>query len=89
MPAAFRNDLQIVYESPPYPRALEMGRGTMDPKVAARLREVLIEASNDPDAREALLRFFKTTRFMPVDEGSQHTLKYISDGVQRIRTEVE
>ena len=89
VPAAFRNDLQIVYESPPYPRALEMGRGTMDPKVAARLREVLIEASNDPDAREALLRFFKTTRFMPVDEGSQHTLKYISDGVQRIRTEVE
>lgn len=89
VPAAFRNDLQIIYESPPYPRALEMVRGGMDPKVAARLREVLLEASTDPDAREALLRFFKTTRFMPVDEGSQHTLQYIGEGVQRIRTEVE
>jgi len=89
VPAAFRNDLQIIYETPPYPRALEMVRGGMDPKVAARLREVLIEASNDPDAREALLRFFKTTRFLPVDETSQHTLEHISTGVQRIRAEVE
>ncbi|WP_425489304.1 phosphate/phosphite/phosphonate ABC transporter substrate-binding protein [Noviluteimonas gilva] len=89
VPAAFRVDLQIVHETPPYPRALEMVRGTMDPKVAARLREVLIEASHDPDAREALLRFFKTTRFLPLDDRAQQSLQRIGDGVKRIRAEVE
>jgi phosphonate transport system substrate-binding protein len=89
VPAAFRVDLQIVHETPPYPRALEMVRGTMDPKVAARLREVLIEASHDPDAREALLRFFKTTRFLPIDDNATSALRYIGTGVQRIRAEVE
>ena len=44
-----------------------MVRGDLDPKVEARLREVLIEAAGDPDAREALLQFFKTTRFLPID----------------------
>jgi phosphonate transport system substrate-binding protein len=89
VPAAFRVDLQIVHETPPYPRALEMVRGTMDPKVAARLREVLIEASHDPDAREALLRFFKTTRFLPLDDRAQQSLHRIGEGVKRIRAEVE
>jgi phosphonate transport system substrate-binding protein len=61
----------------------------MDPKVAARLREVLIEASHDPDAREALLRFFKTTRFFPSMTRAQQALHRIGGGVKRIRAEVE
>ena len=89
VPAAFRADLQIVHETQPYPRAIEMVRGTMEPRVAARLREVLIEASRDPDAREALLRFFKTTRFLPLDDRAQQSLHRIGDGVKRIRAEVE
>jgi len=89
VPAAFRADLAIIHETLPYPRALEMVRPGMDPKVEARLREVLIEASRDPDAREALLQFFKTTRFLPIDAEADHALRYIGTGVQRIRAEVE
>ena len=89
VPLAFRSDLMIVHETPDYPRALEMVRGNLDPKVEARLREVLLQAAGDPDAREALLQFFKTTRFMPIDAQSKHALRYIGDGVQRIRAEVE
>ena len=89
VPLAFRNDLRIVHETPPYPRALEMVRGDLDPKIKARLREVLVEAAKDPDAREALLRFFKTTRFLPLDESDEAALRYIGGGVKRIRAEVE
>jgi phosphonate transport system substrate-binding protein len=89
VPVGFRSDLMIVHETPPYPRAIEMVRGDLDSKVEARLREVLIEASRDPDAREALLRFFKTTRFLPIDDQAQQSLRYIGTGVQRIRAEVE
>jgi phosphonate transport system substrate-binding protein len=89
VPLTFRKDLVVIRETPDYPRALEMVRGNLDPKVEARLREVLIEAANDPDAREALLQFFKTTRFLPIDASAQHALRYIATGVKRIRTEVE
>ena len=89
VPIAFRNDLRIVHETPPYPRALEMVRGDLDPKIKARLREVLVEAANDPDARDAMLRFFKTTRFLPLDASDEAALRYIGGGVKRIRAEVE
>ncbi|GAA5077049.1 phosphate/phosphite/phosphonate ABC transporter substrate-binding protein [Lysobacter panacisoli] len=89
MPPAFRNDLQIIGETGDYPRAVEMVRSNLDPRVEARLREVLLDAAGDPDAGDALLRFFNTTRFMPVDPDSQRALDRISVGVERVRAEVE
>ncbi|MEH6420852.1 phosphate/phosphite/phosphonate ABC transporter substrate-binding protein [Pseudomonas sp. CGJS7] len=89
VPDAFRRDLVEIGRSPEYPRAVEVVRNDLDPKVAARLREVLIDAAGDPDAGEALLRFFKTTRFMPIDPASQQALDRIGTGVARVRAEVE
>ena len=89
MPPAFRDDLVVIGQTDDYPRALEMIRGDLDPRVEARLREVLIDAAGDPEAGEALTRFFNTTRFMPIDDGSQRALDRISDGVARVRAEVE
>jgi phosphonate transport system substrate-binding protein len=89
VPSAFRRDFAIIAETPPYPRAMELVRSTLDPQVEARLREVLIEAANDPDAREALLRFFNTTRFLPLDGASKQAFERIGRGVRRVRTEVE
>ncbi|WP_430540558.1 phosphate/phosphite/phosphonate ABC transporter substrate-binding protein [Pseudoxanthomonas sacheonensis] len=89
MPAAFRPDMKVIYQTPDYPRALEMVRGDLDPKVEARLREVLLQAANDPDAREAMTLFFRTTRFMPVDAVSQQGLDRLRDGAARVREQVE
>ena len=89
MPPAFRQDMKIIHETPDYPRALEMVRGNLDPKVEARLREVLLEAANDPAAREAMNLFFRTTRFLPVDADAQRGLDRVRDGVVRVREQVE
>ena len=89
MPPSFRDDLKVIGETVDYPRAVEMVRSDLDPRVEARLREVLIDAAGDPDAGDALLRFFNTTRFMPVDPASQKALDRISDGVAHVRAEVE
>ena len=83
------NDLTVIGETNDYPRAVEMVRAGLDPRVEARLREVLIDAAGDPEAGDALLRFFNTTRFMPVDPESQEALDRISEGVARVRAEVE
>lgn len=89
MPPAFRNDFRIIHETPDFPRALEMVRGDLDPKVEARLREVLLQAAQDPDAKEALRLFFRTTRFLPVDPASQQALQHLRDGVTRVREQIE
>lgn len=89
VPPSYRSELQVVRTTPEYPRAVEVVRGDLDPRVEARLREVLIEAAQDPDARDALLRFFKTTRFLPLDPASEHALQYLRQGVKRVRAEVE
>jgi phosphonate transport system substrate-binding protein len=89
VPPSFRKDLEVVYTSEPVPRALEMVRSDLDPKVQARLREVLIEAAGDPRAREALQYFFRTTRFMPVDDDTRRVLERLRTGVSLVRAEVE
>ena len=89
MPPAFRRDFRVIHETQDFPRALEMVRGDLDPRVEARLREVLLEAASDPAARDALNVFFRTTRFLPVDPASQQALDDLRRGVTRVREQVE
>ena len=89
MPPAFRRDFRVIHETQDFPRALEMVRGDLDPKIEARLREVLLEAAQDPAAREALSVFFRTTRFLPVDPASQQALDDMRRGVTRVREQLE
>lgn len=89
MPPTYRRDFRVVDESPSYPRALEMVRDDLDPRVRERLREVLLDAWHDPDAREAMLRFFGTTRFVPIDASTSAALHELRAGVARVRLEVE
>lgn len=89
MPESYRRDLVAFHVTAEFPRALEMVRGGMEPAVKARLREVLADAANDPDASEALLRFFKTTRFLPIDAGTARSLDALRAGVARVGAKIE
>jgi|GEM_PF-56527 len=89
MPPNYRKDMKIFHESISYPRALEMVRSDLEPAVAARLREVLLEAATDPDAGDALLQFFKTTRFLPIDGELEQTLDVLRKRTARVSTELE
>ena len=89
MPPSFMQDFRIVGRSDEVPRALMLARHGMDPKVEARLREVLMEASTDPDAGEVLRRFIDTSRFVPITDEDRRALDRLGDGVQRVRMEVE
>ena len=82
-------DLVVFARSPEFPRALELVRGNLSPRVAERLREVLIEASRDPAAAEALAKFFRTTAFLPVDPRTRDELDVLRSGALRVTTEVE
>lgn len=89
MPPVFVRDFRILAKSRDVPRAIILTRGGMDPRVQARLREVLEEAAQDPDAGEAMRRFIGTSRFVPVMEEDRRALNQLAAGVVRIRSEVE
>lgn len=89
IPAVFREDMVAFDRTEAFPRAVEMIRAGLDPRVAARLSEVLLAAADDPDAAVALRQFFQTTRFLPVDDASARSLERIANGVARVRREVE
>ena len=89
VPPSFKRDFVIFAESMPFPRALEVVRGDLDPRVAARLREVLTEASADPAAAEAMRQFFRTTAFLPVDAGTRAELDVLRTGASRVVADVE
>lgn len=89
VPSTFRRDFVVIGQTPDYPRAVEVVRGDLDARIAARLREVLLDASRDPAGREALLAFFGTTRFLPFDAESERSLSQIGRGVARIKADVE
>jgi phosphonate transport system substrate-binding protein len=88
-PDAFRGDLVVFHRSPAVPRAMEVVRGDLDPRVAARLREVLLAAPDDPAALPGLRAMWNTTRYRPVDADAAQALAEFQRGVARIRAEVE
>jgi phosphonate transport system substrate-binding protein len=89
MPAESRQAFRVIGDSPEFPVALEVVRAEIDPRVLARLREVLVAASRDPDARDALLQFSGTTGFAPIDGQAHATLEHLRAGIARVRAEVE
>ena len=89
VPQAFRRDFRIIATTAPVPRAVEMVRADLAPAVERRLREVLLQAADDPQAAPALRKFFNTSGFYPVDADSQRRLEELREGLQRVRMQVE
>ncbi|WP_425497242.1 phosphate/phosphite/phosphonate ABC transporter substrate-binding protein [Luteimonas flava] len=89
VPPSFKRDFVIFRESAPFPRAIEIVRGDLDARVTARLREVLIEASQDPAAVDALREFFRTTAFLPMDAATRAELDILRTGALRVVADVE
>ena len=89
LPQSFREDLMVIHETAPFPRAIEVVRPGLDPRVQARLREVLLAARDDPDARLALLAFFGTNGFKPLDAAAEASLARLAIGVREVRERLE
>jgi phosphonate transport system substrate-binding protein len=89
LPQSFREDLKVIHETAPFPRAVEVVRPGMDPRVEARLREVLLAAADDPEGSQALLQFFGTNRFIPLDAEAEAALVRLARGADKVRERLE
>lgn len=82
-------DLRIFAESRAFPRALELVRRGLDPRIEARLKALLLAAHEDPLAADALARYQRTERFDEVDAQTSAVLDELRAGVLRVRAEIE
>lgn len=89
MPESFRSHMRVLVETPDYPRALEMVRPGLAPAVRERLRQVLLDAAQDPQAAAAMKRFFGTTRFLQLDGSSLQGLDRVREAGARVREQIE
>jgi phosphonate transport system substrate-binding protein len=89
LPSSFREDLHVIHRTEPFPRAVEVVRGGMDEQWRTRLRDLLLAAADDPEAREPLAAFFGTTRFLPVEAELEASLLRLADDVRRVRAALE
>jgi len=75
-PVPMKKDLKIFYRSEKLPRMVELIRKDLDPKIKARIKEVLLKAHEDPEAKEALLRYGpKTAKFDEFKGGAKTELE--------------
>lgn len=63
VPKAHRSEFRILARTKPVPRNLELFRTDLGPDVVAAMQQVLLQAANDPAAKEAMDRFNRTTEF--------------------------
>lgn len=86
---AMAADLQVFHTSSAFPRALEMVRSDLDVRIRERLRDLLLQAHDDPAATPALRAYFGTERFDEVDQATWDLLNRLRVGVRRVRAEIE
>ena len=61
----------------------------LDPRVRARLRQVLLDAASDPAAAIPLRRFFGTTGFTAMGETDAAALEVLGEAARRTREAIE
>nr|WP_242651220.1 phosphate/phosphite/phosphonate ABC transporter substrate-binding protein [Lysobacter tolerans] len=89
VPLNYRQELRPLHVSAQFPRAMELVSQKMKPAVRERLKQVLLDAEDDPAANKALEAFFGTTGFEPIDAQMRRELDYIDAAVTRVRKDVE
>nr|WP_246149872.1 phosphate/phosphite/phosphonate ABC transporter substrate-binding protein [Arenimonas fontis] len=89
MSDSYRRDLVIIHTTEPVPRAMELVSANLEPEVAERLKQVLLGAAEDPQARDALRQFFRTTGFYEPDARDRAALEALRRGARDVREALE
>jgi phosphonate transport system substrate-binding protein len=86
---AMAAELTIIHRSAAFPRALELVRPGLPPRLKARLRALLLAAHQDPAAAPALRAYQRTQRFAEIDAETARALAELRQGVRRVRAGIE
>ncbi len=66
-PIEMKKGFRIFHRTNPFPRAIELVRKDLNPLIKKRLKEILLKIHLDPDAKQLLNKYQKTTKFDELD----------------------
>lgn len=89
MSELMRSEMKIIAETEPIPRALQLVRRDLDPRIKARLKEILLKMHEDPEAVRVLDEFHHTARFDPVDTRTRDRLDRVRRIIRTVQAEVD
>lgn len=89
IPEFFKSDFVVLRESAEVPRGVEVVREDLDPRVRARLREVLLDMARDPAAVGLLDRYHMSLRYFDLEPRDRKDLERLRAGITRIGVEIE
>jgi phosphonate transport system substrate-binding protein len=84
--AVYRDEMRVFHEMPPIPRAIELVRKDLDPKIKESLKAILLQAHEDPAAKRALLAYQRTARFEGIDKEDAAEMEKIGHLLNRLET---
>lgn len=77
-PKEFKKSLRIFHRTRPFPRAVEVARQGLDPRLKARLKAMLLNAHNTPEGKAVLKAYQETTKFDEFTSATRHDLQEVS-----------
>lgn len=76
-PLKAKNNLQIIAETPPYPRSLVLISPTLDGATEQALLDTLLNADKNEEGIAAMFKFKKTSRFSPISETELKSIQQV------------
>ncbi|NTW03232.1 MAG: phosphate/phosphite/phosphonate ABC transporter substrate-binding protein, partial [Oscillochloris sp.] len=86
IPEATRQQLRVLYETPPVPRQLVLTRVGMAPELRERIASLLIALSDQPEGSSILEAFEKTARFDTLPSATQTELQRFQELQARLES---
>lgn len=76
-PKLFKKELSIFYQTPLFPRAVELIRKDLNPTIKKHLKKILLTAHENPQGEKVLYGYQKTIKFDEIKGEVQKGLEYL------------
>lgn len=85
LPSQMREEMNIIYQSPTFPRSLVLIRSEIDNGLKKEIQRLLLDAQNSDEGRAALHRYQKTAKFTHLNPDALDGIAY----AEKLRVIVE
>lgn len=89
LPKSFRDDFKIIAISQKLPRGIELVRSGMSIELKNKIKSLLLNIHDSPDADFILERYQKTTKFEALDDNIEQIIKYTRNMLTLVNSKLD
>ena len=81
------NDIQIIYETPPYPDYIWITQKTLNPQLKMKIRNAFLALNIYDKTHNHILKALGAKNFLPADHNKYHPLQQIAEELKLLESE--